>query len=489
MAVHPADVPTRVRYGVLWFACTLAGITYLDRLCFGSAQAHIRDALGLSSVDELAGAFAAFSLAYAAFEVPTGWLGDVFGPRATLIRIVLWWSFFTAVTAFVGIIPGFGLTALVVARFLFGVGEAGAFPNITRALHNWFPAVERGMAQGYVWMSSRIVGGLTPLIWTSLVLWISLSWRMAFVVFGLAGVFWCVAFARRFRNHPDEVSRVNEAEQALIRGNDSTATQAAHARVPWRRLLASGNLWALCIMYFMMAYGWYFNVNYLPAYLEEMHGLNKGSLLGDTFAKESRVGGFFEEVLWALFKGGPLLLGAAGCILGGWLTDWFIRRTGNRRWGRRIFGMIGHSICVPLYLYCIVAPSAWSFAIALALTGFFNDLAIGSAWATCQDIGRRHSAIVAGCMNTIGNLGGFASAAIVGKLLRASRETYLTNAHLPVDAFGSLSQEAKRAALMPGYGWNFASFAALYGVAVGLWLFIDATRPVLAEDANNAVSN
>lgn len=488
MSELSAAAPTRVRYGVLVFACTLAGITYLDRLCFGSAQAQIRDALGLSSVDEMAGAFAAFSLAYAAFEVPTGWLGDVFGPRATLIRIVLWWSFFTAVTAFVGIIPGFGLAALVIVRFLFGVGEAGAFPNITRALHNWFPSVERGMAQGYVWMSSRIVGGLTPLIWTSLILWIGLSWRTAFVLFGLVGVVWCIAFARRFRNRPEENPLVNDAERALIRGDDAAASESAHARVPWRRLLASGNLWAVCIMYFMMAYGWYFNVNYLPAYLEEMHGLNKGSLLGDAFARESRFGTFLEEVLWALFKGGPLLLGAAGCILGGWLTDWYIRRTGNRKWGRRIFGMIGHGACVPLYLYCIIAPGAWSFAIALAFTGFFNDLAIGSAWATCQDIGRRHSAIVAGCMNTIGNLGGFASAAIVGWLLRMSRQSYLADAGLPMDGFARLPLEAKRAALLPGYGWNFASFALLYAVAVGLWLLIDATRPVLAEDANNAVS-
>jgi MFS family permease len=488
MAEPFAAAPSRVRYGVLAFACTLAGITYLDRLCFGSSQAQIRDALGLSSVDELSSAFAAFSLAYAAFEVPTGWLGDVFGPRATLIRIVLWWSFFTAVTAFVGIIPGFGLTALVVARFLFGVGEAGAFPNITRALHNWFPAVERGMAQGYVWMSSRIVGGLTPLFWTGLIVWIGVSWRLAFVIFGLVGVIWCIAFARRFRNRPDEVPEVNDAERALIRGDDATAAQPAHARVPWPKLLRSGNLWALCIMYFMMAYGWYFNVNYLPAYLEEMHGLNKSDLLGNSFAANSPLRKFLEEALWALFKGGPLLLGAAGCILGGWLTDWYIRRTRNRKWGRRVFGMIGHGACVPLYLYCIVAPNAWTFAIALALTGFSNDLAIGSAWATCQDIGRRHAAIVAGCMNTIGNLGGFASAAIVGWLLRASRQSYLARANLAPDGFAQLSQEAKRAALLPGYEWNFASFAALYAVAVGLWLLIDATRPVLPEDMDNAVS-
>jgi MFS family permease len=466
-----AATPTRVRYGVLGFVCSLAAITYLDRVCFGSAQSNLRDALGLSNVDELSNAIAAFSLAYAAFEVPTGWLGDVFGPRATLIRIVLWWSLFTALTAGVGMLPAFGLGTLVVVRFLFGVGEAGAFPNITRCLHNWFPITERGMAQGFVWMSGRIMGGFTPLIWTSLVVWGDLSWRWAFVLFGAIGVIWCMAFARSFRNRPDEKPEVNSSERELILSGIGHETEAAHARVPWGRLLASGNLWSLCLMYFCMSYGWYFNLQYLPACLEDAFGVERESFWG------------------AIAKGGPLILGAAGCLIGGWLTDSYLRRTGNRRWARRIFGMIGHGFCVPLYLICLRTPNAWTFAIALALTGFFNDLAIGSAWATCQDIGRRHAAIVAGCMNTIGNLGGFACAKVVGWFLLASRRSFLESAGLPLEAFKTLPPESKRDALMPGYNWALASFAGIYVVALGLWLLIDATKPVLPEDAPADVSN
>ncbi len=132
----------------------------------------------------------------------------MFGPRKTLIRIVLWWSLFTALTGLAGlkiggvILVGFG--ALVVIRFLFGVGEAGAYPNITRALHNWFPATERGFTQGLVWMSGRLVGGLTPLIWTLLVVWGPLSWGGAFWTFGSLGLVWCVFFVWRFRNRPEE---------------------------------------------------------------------------------------------------------------------------------------------------------------------------------------------------------------------------------------------------------------------------------------------
>src|SRR5687767_13263282 len=236
-----SHAPTRVRYGVLGFVCSLAAITYLDRLCIGSAAPYLRDALGLQNVSELRWAFTAFSLAYAVFEVPTGWLGDVFGPRVTLIRIVLWWSFFTALTGLVGlhawnqfdqavfggisgwvgthwgvVIPA-GLATLVLVRFLFGIGEAGAFPNITRALHNWYPLTERGMAQGWVWMAGRLMGGLTPLIWTAFVVWPAyfssswpdVAWRYAFGVFGVIGVGWCIAFALWFRNRPDEKPEVN----------------------------------------------------------------------------------------------------------------------------------------------------------------------------------------------------------------------------------------------------------------------------------------
>src|SRR5262245_49811332 len=221
-SVTPTITPTRVRYGVLGFACSLAAITYLDRLCIGSAAPYLVEALRpeTQSVADLRWAFTAFSLAYAIFEVPTGWLGDVFGPRVTLIRIVLWWSLFTSLTALAGVqvagVTLMGFWTLVVVRFLFGIGEAGAFPNITRALHNWFPLTERGMAQGWVWMSGRLMGGLTPYVWQLLVVNLLFPWRAAFVIFGVIGVVWCVAFATWFRNRPDEKPEVNAAELALI---------------------------------------------------------------------------------------------------------------------------------------------------------------------------------------------------------------------------------------------------------------------------------
>jgi MFS family permease len=472
--------PTRVRYGVLGFACALSMITYLDRVCLASAAPFLVAALGLESVADLRLAFTAFAFAYAAFEIPSGWIGDVFGPRNVLIRIVLWWSLFTALTGLTGLSIGgvfVGFGALVAIRFLFGMGEAGAYPNITRALHNWFPLRERGFAQGAVWMSARLMGGLTPLVWLllvegfftkvpkggaeSAVLFLDPAnrWRNAFWVFGVSGLIWCIFFARWFRNRPDENPSVNAAELRLI-GEGRDEGEAIQASVPWSRLLTSGNLWALCLMYFCGAYGWYFNITYLPTFLEQQHGVPANSVAG------------------AIYKGGPLWMGAIACLCGGWFTDWFIRRTGNRKWGRRSLGILGHGLCAVCYSACLFTPNVFTFFLAISLAAFFNDLTMASAWACCQDIGKRYAAIVAGCMNTVGNLGGAAAGWVTGLVLNHSLESYANVHELDL---AKLSLAEKTAGLAFGYQLNFVTFALVYVVAVLLWLRVDATKPVVSD--------
>jgi MFS family permease len=458
--------PTRVRYGVLGFACSLSMITYLDRVCFGQAVTPLVHALGLTSEADLALAFTAFAFAYAAFEVPTGWLGDVFGPRGTMIRIVLWWSFFTALTGLVGH-PQIALpmTAwywiLITIRFLFGVGEAGAYPNITRALHNWLPFTERGLGQGAVWFSGRLMGGLTPILWWLVVLNGGMEWRTAFYLFGALGAVWCVIFAAWFRNRPDEKPEVNEAERRLIYAGRHDA-EAGHANVPWMKLLTNVNLWTLCLMYFCAAYGWYFNITYLPRFMESRFNMDVKDFVG------------------RILMGGPLWLGAFACLGGGVLTDLVIRRTGNLKWGRRVFGLIGHTVCAVCYLLaCLVTDSLWGFFLAISFAAFWNDLTMGSAWSVCQDIGRQYAAIVAGCMNTIGNLGGAVAGYATGFILSQNLNQHAANLGTTAD---KLDAAAKMEGLMPGYYVNFLSFAIVYAVAAVLWLRIDATKPVVPDD-------
>jgi MFS transporter, ACS family, glucarate transporter len=501
--------PTNVRYGVLGFACALSMVTYLDRVCFGAAADTIRQALGLQDVGQLKWAFTAFTISYALFEIPSGWLGDVYGPRRTLIRIVLWWSTFTVLTALVpkrGIsleyeglvlfINGLGL--LVLIRFLFGIGEAGAYPNITRALHNWFPFKERGLAQGTVWMSGRLMGGLTPLIWMVIVNKIGLDWRTAFFIFGGIGLLWCIAFSLWFRNRPDQHPGVNQAELELINQfrkpespveaagmavaapAEAVQTQlpatrpvaseaplpsfslekSGHTHVPWLRLVTDLNLWALCLMYFCASFGWYFNITYLPSFLETQFGVEADSTLG------------------SIYKGGPLLMGATTCLLGGFLSDRFVRRSGNVRWGRRTLGIVGHSLCGICYFACLFTPTAFTFFLAISLAAFWNDLTMGSAWAACQDIGKRYAAIVAGCMNTIGNLGGAAAGYITGTIL----ERYVHAYKVAHEVSGDLDKVSLKSAMLPGYQLSFVLFAGVYVIAVLLWLRIDASRPVAGQE-------
>lgn len=472
--------PTRVRYGVLIFVSLLSMITYLDRAAFPNVQDNVREALGLPTLDDLTYALTAFNLAYALFEVPTGWLGDMFGPRKTLIRIVLWWSFFIAVTGLVGEISGvrvfgssiptftiYGFTALVVIRFLFGIGEAGAYPNIARAIYNWFPLRERGRASGMVWMSARLLGGLTPLIMWLMLQQLHFHWRTVFLLFGVMGILWCIAFAIWFRNHPEEKPECNDAERELIAADHGPPQ--AHTGVPWKKIFRSRSVWALCLMYICTNYGWYFSMNYLPGFLQDHFGVEKSSPLG------------------AIYKGGPMLLGMVGCFLGGIATDWYVRRTGDRRWGRRLCGIFGHGLAGIAMLLLVLIPTqpelAWIFALTIALAGFFNDTTMASAWSACQDVGKRYSAIVSAMMNMIGNLGGALTTFLSGKIvtwhIRASAES-----------IGATEEVLKNspdlrpvllAAERDGWHLNFIIYGCVYLLAVVFWLMLDARKPVESQ--------
>src|SRR5262245_33415849 len=174
--------PTRARYWVVVFISLLALILYVDRVCIAKAQKNIQGEFGLTDA-QFGYVFGAFTLAYALFEIPGGWLGDRFGPRKVLMRIVVWWSFFTAATGWT-----VGFVSLMVTRFLFGAGEAGCFPNSAKTYSIWLPADERNRAQSFLWISARWGGAFTPfLVYQVLQV---LSWRWAFGLFGALGLIW-----------------------------------------------------------------------------------------------------------------------------------------------------------------------------------------------------------------------------------------------------------------------------------------------------------
>jgi MFS transporter, ACS family, glucarate transporter len=385
---------TKVRSRVLRLAFFLAIITYLDRVCISVATPFIMQDLGLTLV-QMSTVFGAFTLAYSLFEVPSGWLGDVIGPRRVLTRIVLWWSAFTMLTG-----AAQGLRSLVAIRFLFGAGEAGAFPNAVRSFSQWFPARERGMANGVLFLGSRLGGAITAPI--ALLLIQRWGWRISFVVFGAFGIVWAIAWYRSYRDRPADHPDVDPAELAWIEQDRSRETPNAQLPTPkeeltpWRRLLTSPNLYAICAMYFTFGYGLYFYFTWLPTYLIRELGF---SLLA---------GGFFSSL--------PFVLAGAANITGGWCTD-ALARTRGLRTARVVLGSAAFSVCAALILASILVPAPVAKALLLALALASADFALSACWAVCLDVAPGHAGVVTGFMNTFGNLGGLVGPMVVGLMV------------------------------------------------------------------------
>jgi sugar phosphate permease len=395
------EPPTQVRYHVLAAVCALALIAYIHRVGFAQGGTNLKRDLGLND-QEWGYVMAAFLLAYGAFEIPWGLLGDWLGARHLLTLVTLGWSIVTAGTALVMVLPNvtfvdyalLQFAFLVGLRFLFGMFQAGAFPAISRVTADWIPMQERATAQGLVWMCSRVGGALAPflIVWQINVLG---GWESTFVTVSVLGLLWCAVFWPWFRNRPEEMPQVNAAERQRITAGRA-AKSAGHGAVPWSKVLRSRSVWALCFMYGCGGFAANFFVTYLPSYLA-----NQRQLLPDEV-----------KVLTSL----PLACGVVGCVLGGFLSDWIIRTTGNRKWGRRLNGTVGTIIAGLAYLFINWAQDTKTLAALLCVIFFCNDLAMGPAWASCADIGRRYAGTLGGAMNMVGNVAGAVAQGLAGNL-------------------------------------------------------------------------
>jgi MFS family permease len=374
-----------IRHWVLLFAATLSIMTYVTRVCISQRElkgAMMQD-LGLTDV-QMGYAFAAFAWGYALFEIPGGWLGDWLGPRRVLLRIVVWWSFFTAATGWVR-----GFPSLLVIRFLFGAGEAGCFPSLAKVFTAWLPRSERPRAVGIMWLSARWGGALTPLLVVGVLSFF--TWRQAFEIFGLLGIVWAIVFYLWFRDNPKDHPGVNAAEAALLAGNEENAKR--HVRVPWAKLLSSKTVWLLWAQYFCFSYGWYFYITWLPTYLHEARGVTLTA--------------------GALLSGVPLFCGGIGSILSGtvaaWLTDRLVDVARTRRTLAYI-GFLGAAALLVLSLF--IRHPVWA-VVAMGMASFALDLALPGCWNTCMDVGGSCAGTLSGSMNMMGNLaGGIAPVAV-----------------------------------------------------------------------------
>ena len=257
--------PSRVRYVVLLLTVAAYLITYLDRTLLSAAAPSIQKEFSFS-LETLGWVLASYQFAYALFQIPGGWLGDKFGPRFALTGVVIWWSVFTAFTTLT-----WSVTSLAVVLFLFGMGEAGAFPIATRSLSCWILPSERGFAQGATHAGSRFGGAITPIIATFLIA--RYGWRMPFLVFAIPGLIWAAVWFWYYRDTPAQHKGVNKSERALIEGALGTARPGSK-EIPWRIILGSPRMWLLSAMYFCYGVIVIIFITWFPKYLSAARGLN-----------------------------------------------------------------------------------------------------------------------------------------------------------------------------------------------------------------------
>jgi MFS transporter, ACS family, glucarate transporter len=470
--------PSRVRYLVLAVFCSLAFMHYLDRVCMMRAQNDLVRDLGLNQLtaaDEeqllargeandpqarkamesargmkrMSWILNFFTIGYLLFEIPGGWLGDRWGSRKVLLRIIIWWSVFIALTAWVDFpvrwfiahpAPWMLVAVVSVSRSLYGAGAAGAFPNVARVLGQWFPFRDRGFAQGFIWMSARMGGAFAPFLFGLLMFYV--GWRNAFTFLGMGGIIWAILFYRWFRNRPEEKAGVNAAEIAYIRAGAPETPGDGHLSVPWRRLLTSQNLWALYICHAAICFSGYFFLTFIPKFLENRFHVELGQ----------------SEIMTGL----PLLIGGCSCLAGGRISDFLIRRTGSRRWGRSLVGFAAMSLAGITVLLATQANTVWVAAAVLCVVAGFQDLAVPIYWSLPADLNRKCAGTIGGAMNMAGGVGAVLGPYLVGELA-------------------------------PRYGWNFVFvvFAAVYALAAVCWLRIDASEaleisPSSEKNATNA---
>jgi sugar phosphate permease len=316
---------------------------------------------------------------------------------------------------------------MAAVRFLFGVGEAGAFPIATRSLSRWMLPGERAYAQGVTHAGSRLGAAVTPVIVVFLIA--AWGWRAAFVSFGTLGLVWAAAWYWYYRDTPEEHRGVNAAERELIHSALGGPRSRTSRSVPWRAILTNSNLWMLCAMYACYAYCISVYLIWFPTYLNQARG--------------------FDLKRMGLYASLPLLAGTVGDLVGGVFSDAWLRRTGNLKLARRGVAMGGFLVAAGAIVPAALTADPIACVLYTCVGVFALELTVGVSWAIPLDVGADYAGSVSAVMNTCGNMGGAIALAAAAYL-----------AH--------------------GIGWEWP-FLVAAGLCVGaalLHLKIDATRRI-----------
>ncbi len=352
--------------------------TLMDRVVIASAKEEIMVDLGITN-QMMGYIFGIFALGYAIFQIPSGWIADRFGPRKALTIVVSIWSCFTMLTG-----AAINAIQMIVLRFVFGMGEAGAFPAATRAFYRWLPPKERGIAHGINFSGARLGPAFALFIMPFLIR--AIGWRLTFVVNGLIGIVWATIWLWWFRDEPKDNKYINKAELDYIEEGQKQSDFAEKSDVTFGQIFVSSNMLFAMYQYFASNMTLFICLSWLTPYLVEQWG---------------QTGELYAPI--------PLLVAATAQWVGGGFVTWLYNR-GYHVGSRRIPAIIGFILgALGLFLATQttnIVPFILSFSIAI----FGVDMTLSPSWSFCMDIGGKKSGAVSGSMNMAGNIGSALSA-------------------------------------------------------------------------------
>jgi len=378
-------IPRRLILVIGTFLITV--LLYVDRACIGAAKENISSDFNLTTL-QWTWVLAIFTLGYALFQRPAGIFSDKKGPRVAMSCIIGIWSLLTAVTGFT-----WNVVSLLAVRFLFGAGEAGAFPTLSKVVYKWFPIKERGLVQGVNFSGSRLGAAFAYPVVFALI--ISVGWRWSFAVFGVVGIAFALVWWFFFRNTPEEVLNISEDERKYIINNRQQTTSVILKPLTLVRTMKSTNLWMAMIQYVGSNFTFYFTLTWMFPYL-----------------KEAMQASGTNTSFYAM---APLIAGAIGNWVSGFLVDKMFQ-SGRWRWSRRLPAMIGFTLAAVGMALMPQSEDTMVKLVLLSIAIFGADMTLSPSWAFCIDIGKEHAGVVSGTMNMAGNLGAFASILVFGYL-------------------------------------------------------------------------
>jgi len=376
----------RLRWGIAVLVAVAIAISYLDRQALPVAIKAIAHDIPVTN-EQFSQLQSAFLISYALMYAGGGKLMDVLGTRLGFTLIMVFWSLACASHGLAASVGG-----LAISRFLLGAGEGGGFPAATRAVAEWFPVRERSTAMGIINAGTAVGMVIAPPL-IALVIGAA-NWRWVFFLTGALGLAWTLWWHRAYYA-PDQHPRLGDAERQELQ-SVMAAGASAEKGLPWLDLLRFRQTWGVVIAKFLSDAAWYFYLFWLPKYLYDARG--------------------FDIKAVATFAWIPPLAAGIGCLVGGSLSSYLLRRQLPLDRARKI-ALGASAVVMPLILFVPQVPVGW--AIALFSVAYFGQ----QSWSTLvmvlpADIFPRASVgAVAGLVGFGGAMGGVVFGQAVGYLL------------------------------------------------------------------------